>query len=62
VNSDEYNVYSALLAQSYISKGETQLVIEDHTLDTSAFFGDDVASHFSYVRKEPFFSFTRYDQ
>jgi len=51
VNSDEYNVYSALLAQSYISKGETQLVIEDHTLDTSAFFGDDVASHFSYVRK-----------
>jgi hypothetical protein len=51
VNSDEYNVYSALLAQSYISKGETQLVIEDHTQDTRVFYDDDVASHFSYVRK-----------
>lgn len=51
IDPDEYNVYSALLTQSYISEGETQVVIDNYTQNVSVYYDDDIKEHFNYLRK-----------
>jgi len=46
VNSAEYAVYSAVLAQSYAPAGITLFVIEDRTDNTSVNYDEDITMAF----------------